>query len=261
MKLNRIFGLLIFIIVLLNSCLIKKKNYKPLYQKKTFVVFAASGVRLATEEICDLFEKKTGHKVLRNYASSGTLALQILNGAEADIFISANRQWIISLLNAGILAEDAIVDLAANSLAIIAPAGFNHIDIQFTKNFNILTAIPDKIAIGDPAHTPVGEYTMDIFRSLGWHQAVRNKMIKTRDVASVLHIVSLKECDWGVVYLSEAIFSEKVEIIAEIPPGLHSEIVFYIADMKGQTASGHNLLQMFIDKSGKDILRNFGFQV
>ena len=226
---------------------------------RTITIFAAAGTRPATEEICNLFEKASRYKVERNYASSGTLARQIANGAGCDVFVSANKQWIDYLMGKDLLIQHSVQKIAGNSLAVIAPVNSDITPPQFTKSFDIISDISNKIAIGDPSYVPVGKYTKMAFDSLGWFDKIKDKTIMAKDVTSVLHYVELGECDWGVVYYSEALQSKKVKIIATIPQSLYKPITFYVADIKGQKEAGHELSAMFTNDTGKETFKKFGF--
>ncbi len=223
-------------------------------------IFAAAGTRKVTEDVCDFFEKKSLCRVERNYASSGTLARQIANGAVADVFISANKQWIDFLVTEGAVQEHSVYQIASNSLVVIAPVNVETKVPHFTKQFDILSAIPDKIAIGDPTYVPVGKYTKMVFDSLGWFENIKEKIIMGKDVTSVLRYVELGECDWGVVYYSEAIQSVKVKVITKIPESLHTPIIFFVADIKSQKAKGHELSTMLKDTISQPLFVKYGFQ-
>ncbi len=255
---NNIWKIVLFSIAVLGCAGNKNENSKSTTDK-TITIFAAAGTRPATEEICNTFEKNSKYKVVRNYASSGTLARQIDNGADCDVFVSANKQWIDYLEKNGLLIDHSIRKIAGNSLAVIAPVSSDITPPQFTKNFDILSDIPNKIAIGDPSYVPVGKYTKMAFDSLGWSDKIKDKTIMAKDVTSVLHYVELGECDWGVVYYSEALQSKKVKIIATIPQSLYKPITFYVADIKGQKEAGHELSTMFTNDTGKETFKKFGF--
>ena len=222
-------------------------------------IFAAAGTRLATEELCDRYEKAGNVKVSRNFASSGTLARQIASGAEADVFVSANKQWIEFLKEKGLLTDGSVYRIAGNALVLIAPKGAAPMVPTFDKVFDIGAAIKDKIVIGDPSYVPVGKYAKAAFDNLGWFEKIQNKMIMAKDVSSALNYVALGEVDWGVVYRSEAIASNRVEIIATIPATLHNPIEFFVADLKKQNPEARPLSKLFRSKEGLSIFLKHGF--
>ena len=232
------------------------KSAAPL---KTIQLFAAAGTRAPSEEISDRFEKETGVKVERNYASSGTLARQIADGASADVFVSANRQWIDFLIEKRILSADAVGKIAGNALVLIAPKDATSTVPEFTPEYDIRAAIPEKIAVGDPAYVPVGKYTDAVFKKLGWLDKIKDKMILAKDVSSVLRYVELGECDFGVMYRSEAIQSKKIKIVKEVPGDLHKPIEFFAAPLVNAQPEGKRLAEEILSKQGKDTFIKHGF--
>lgn len=222
-------------------------------------IFAAAGTRLATESLCDHFEKQRGGKVSRNYASSGTLARQIVAGADADIFVSANKQWISFLSDRGLLVPGSVHKIAGNALVVVAPKERAAAAPVFEPGFDIGAVVNDKIAIGDPAYVPVGKYTHSVFETLGWLTKLKDKMVLAKDVTSVLNYVALGAVDWGVVYRSEAIASKRVDIIATIPQALHSPIAFFVADLKHQQPKARVLSEIFRSEVGLAAFLKYGF--
>ena len=227
--------------------------------KKPLLLFAAAGTRGPSEILCDRFEKETGIKVERSYASSGTLARQIAEGAAPDVFISANRQWIDFLLEKQLLAADSVRMFAANALVIAAPKDAKVPPLSFTPDFDIRAAVKEKIAVGDPAYVPVGKYTDQAFEKLGWKEKLQEKLVLAKDVSAVLRYVELGECDFGVVYRSEALRSEKITVVAEIPESLHKPIRFFAADLKAQSPAGKQLSAAFVSDAGVEAFTSLGF--
>lgn len=220
-------------------------------------LFAAAGTMLPSAEICDSIKADRNIKVEKNFAASGDLARQIFAGADADIYISANKQWINYLNENHLIIENTISEIAGNKLVIICPVN-KDITLDFSTDFNIQSAVIDKISIGDPKYVPVGKYAKQVLDTLNWFNQIQNKIILAKDVTSVLHYVELGECDWGIVYYSEAIKSDKVKIAYEIPHELYSPIKFYIALIKDdqQTREVYHYLK---SKKAKDILNKYGF--
>ena len=220
-------------------------------------LFAAAGAMLPTNEICDSFTSIYNLETEKNFAASGVLARQIKAGAEADIYISANKQWIDFLCDNELLIENSVSELAKNKLVVICPKN-KEINLDFTKEFDIRSAIHDKISMGDPKYVPVGKYAKQVMDSLDWYNSIQNQIILAKDVTSVLHYVVLGECDWGIVYYSEAIKSDKVKIAYEIPQELYDPIIFYIALLK-EDCNAQKLYHYFKSETAKEILNKYGF--
>lgn len=223
------------------------------------IIYAAAGTRMAVEEICNSVEKNESIAVERNYASSGTLARQIAAGAQADVFVSANRQWMDFLTKKQLLKPGSVKVIAHNSLVVIAPNGATPPNIEFTKQFPIDRQAAHMV-IGDPAYVPVGKYTHEAFAQLGWNDALAGKLVLAKDVSSVLHYVELGECELGVVYRSEAMQSKKVQVVGEIPQSLHRPIVFYVAELqRAGNSTGAASLASRILRSGQEVFLRNGF--
>jgi molybdate transport system substrate-binding protein len=237
----------------------KKVSTEKATVQSPIKLFAATGARGPSDEICDRFEKETGRKVERNYGSSGTLARQIGEGAPADIFVSANREWIDFLKDKQLLRDDRVEKIAGNTLVFIALQETLTEAPEFRNDFDIRGAIKDKIAMGDPASVPVGKYTKEVFDKLGWTDKLQDKLIMAKDVASVVRYVELGECDFGVVYRSEALQSTKVKIIKEVPAYLHSPIEFFAANLKPKDPPVKALFDAFSSRAGRESFLKFGF--
>lgn len=242
--------LLFILIGLQYSCREKSNN---------ILLFAAGGTMLPTNEICDSFISQNNIEIEKNFAASGTLARQIKAGAEADIYISSNKQWIDFLFDNELLIKNSVSVLAKNKLVVICPKN-KEVNLDFTKEFDIKSAINDKISIGDPKYVPVGKYAKQALDSLDWYNQICTNIILAKDVTSVLHYVVLGECDWGIVYYSEAIKSNKVKIAYEIPQELYDPIIFYIAFLN-ENYNIQRLYHYLKSETAKEILNKYGFTI
>jgi len=222
-------------------------------------IFAATSTTKITNEICDSFALKDDVKIYKNFAATGTLSNQIVNGADCDIFLSADKKWIDFLKNNNLLVDTSINILAKNKLVIICPIN-NNLQIEFNKNFDILSTVKSYIAIGDPEYVPVGNYAKQVLDTLDWYNKLNTKIIKAKDVASVLKYVELGECDWGIVYYTEAILSDKVKIVCQVPDSLHKPVEIYIALLKNASEKSLDLYKYFTNEKAKNILIKNGFE-
>ena len=220
-------------------------------------LFAAGGTMLPTNETCESFSSINNIEIEKNFAASGTLARQIKSGAETDIYISSNKQWIDFLNDNKLLIKNSISEIASNKLVVICPKN-KEVNLDFTKEFDIKSTITDKISMGDPKYVPVGKYAKQALDSLDWYNQIRNNIILAKHVTSVLHYVVLGECDWGIVYYSEAIKSDKVKITHEIPQELYDPIIFYIALLK-ENCKTRELYQYFKSNTAKEVFNKYGF--
>lgn len=248
------FSIIFICIILITGCTAKDKELNT-----TVTVFSASATMIPVTEIADSFSSAYSIRVEKNFAASGILARQIFNGAKADLFISANKEWIDYLTDKNLLVDTLVAKLAENKLVIICHKS-KVVNLDFSADFNIKFTIPDKIAIGDPSYVPAGKYAQQALNSLGWYSDIKDRIILTKDVASVLNLVELNECDWGIVYYSEAIKSEKINIIAEIPENLYDPIVFYVALLKNSNKESLIFYDYLKTRQAKEIMSKYGLK-
>jgi len=222
------------------------------------LVYAASGSRVALDELAEQFMQEQPAKLVCNYASSGVLARQIVDGARADLFVSANQEWMHFVQKKMMLPDSLIFRMATNSLVVVAGVNVSDFPIRFEKGFDVRSLVGDRIAIGDPTYVPVGRYAFQVFDSLGWLPFLEEQMIRAKDVSAVLHYVELGECDWGIVYLSEAMQSENVKIVGHVPKHLHDPIVFYVALLE-QGPEARRFCEVLLSDVGLDVFVKHGF--
>jgi len=158
--------------------------------KQDISLFAAAGTMLHCNEICDSIISHYNLNIEKNYAASGSLARQIQAGAQADIFISANKQWIDFLSDNELILENSISEIAGNKLVVICPIG-KKLELDFSKQFDIRSTISNNISIGEPQYVPAGKYAKQALDSLHWFDKIRDKIILAKDVTSVVHYVEL----------------------------------------------------------------------
>ena len=187
--------------------------------------FCAASLATVLEQIKTDWEREHTDRVIINSASSGTLARQIEYGAQADIFLSANHDWMAYALDATANFNKPQI-IARNTLVLIsgAEAGIDSIDFQ--SSIKMLHEDSGKIALGDPGHVPLGKYTRQTLEFYGIFDSIQNRVILAKDARSTLRLVELGEAAFGLVYLTDAIPSDKVKIIAIAPGTSHDQIEY-----------------------------------
>ena len=191
-------------------------------------VFAAASTTEAMNAVARAYEKTHPVSVTCSFGSSSMLAKQIEHGAPADVFLSADQTWMDYLSTRQAIVASSRFDLLGNNLVIIAPKG-KLVVIRPEKGFAIDAAFSGRMAIGDPSHVPAGIYTKEAFVSLGWWDALANRLAPTADVRAALKLVELDEVDVGVVYATDAQASTKVTVVATIASNLHQPIRYPMA--------------------------------
>ncbi len=212
----------------------------------------------------DVFKKLAGAfeqanpdiTVQLNFASSGALAKQISQGAPADIFVSANTNWMDYLVEKRLVDAADIRILAHNSLVFIGGKDKKVSTLQDLAGF-------DRIALGSPASVPAGKYAEQAMRSVGVYASLlaANKFIMAKDVRQALMYADRGEADGAFVYRTDALLAEKAVILLAVPSSLYPRIDYPLA----VTMSGRNkqaARQVFSFLNGKDalaIIESFGF--
>lgn len=193
----------------------------------TLTVFAAASLKNAIDEIATTWKETGGAPVAASYASSSTLAKQIEQGAPADIFISADQQWMDYLVQKRLV--EAPQSLLGNRLALIAPkASATSIDIK--PGFDLAGLLgTGRLAVGDPSHVPAGLYAKEALQKLGVWGSVEPKLAPAADVRAALALVSRGEAPLGIVYETDAKIEPSVRILAIFPEGSHAPIVYPVA--------------------------------
>ena len=217
------------------------KGCTPATEKAEISLFAAASLNPVLKEIARNFEQKRGIPVNLNAASSGTLARQIAQGAPADLFISANQQWLTFLFRDELVLSESTLPIR-NQLVLIAPLGseLENLDISRTEQTNPILA-RSRIAIGDPNHVPVGQYAAQAIEAMNWHFAPQ-QILQAKDARATLVAVELGEADLGIVYQTDAKKSKKVKIIATIPDDAYTPIQYFAG-----TCSNHPLTAEFLN--------------
>ena len=191
--------------------------------KKSIVVFAAASTTSAIDEIKQQFAKQAGINVQTSYAASAPLANQIVNGADADIFISADTKWADYLAEKKLVAQRR--DVLGNRLVIVVPSGSKP-DIE--KPEDLIAKSVEHIAIGEPDSVPAGKYAKQALVKLELWEKLKDKFVPAQDVRQALTFVETGAAEAGIVYATDAVISKKVKLAVEIPENLTGPIRYPI---------------------------------
>ena len=169
------------------------------------LVFAAASLQDAFDAVIEEYQAQGGGEVSASYASSSTLARQIEQGAPADVFISANPEWMDYLEERGLLRAGSRTDLLGNGLVLVAPPE-SETTVEIAPGFDLAGALDGgRLAMGDPDHVPAGIYGRAALESLGVWQAVEPQVARADNVRAALALVARGEAPLGMVYRSDAV--------------------------------------------------------
>ncbi|HBO39110.1 MAG TPA: molybdate ABC transporter substrate-binding protein [Pasteurellaceae bacterium] len=201
-------------------------------------VFAAASMTNVLQQIAENYNQaKPNEEVIFSFASSSVLARQIMQGAPANLFVSADQRWMDFLVEKEAVLDSGSAVLAGNNLVMIAPkqSKINTVDLSNDEWLSLLT--DTFLAVGDPDHVPVGIYTKTAFTHLGQWAALEKKLARTNNVRAALTLVERGESPLGVVYATDAIASNKVKVVATFPKDSHLPIEYPVAIIKGHDNS------------------------
>lgn len=210
--------------------------------KQSITIFAAASLTNVLKEIVATFKITNPINIKVNYASSGTLARQIAQGATADIYLAADQKWMDYIKEQGYLIEGQSIDIAQNQLVLITAKNSTLSTIKLATAIDLHKILgTERLAMGDPNHVPAGKYAQESLRYHGWYKSLKNKILPTKDVRSALKMVELEETPLGIVYQTDAIQSNQVKILSTFSTSSHQPIV-YIA---GQCQNHPNALKFY----------------
>jgi len=242
---------IIFILVMV-SCMPKNES------ENQITVFCASSLFPIVEAIKIQWENNHKERIIVNSASSGTLARQLENGAPADIYLSANQEWMNYLLESPTLKKHPI-SIASNRLVVAAPVNSTLDSMDINRFLDTLGKLHTNIAIGDPGHVPLGKYTKQFMVHFMIYEALSSKLIITKDARSALRLVELGEAEVGFVYQSDAITSGKVKIVALVPDEIHEKIVYQGLLLDDSNPSSKTFMEYLTSTEVSDIWKINGF--
>ncbi len=222
------------------------------------LVFAAASTTNALNEIKAQFTKETGIAVETSYASSSTLAQQVVRGAEADLFISADAQWADFLAKENQIARQQ--DLLGNRLVIVVPSDSK---LQIKGPHDLLAAGVKHLALGETQSVPAGIYARQALTKLGLWEQIKGKVVAAEDVRQALTYVESGSAEAGIVYATDAAISKKVKVAAEIPEALTGPVRYPLVLLKhGEpSAAAEKFYRYLTSPAALEVFQKYGFTV
>jgi molybdate transport system substrate-binding protein len=230
-------------------------------KKAEIFISAAASLTDVMNEIATMYNKTNPNiKITYSFGSSGALQSQIEEGAPADVFMSAAQKQMNELDKKDLILKESRKDLLVNKVVLITDKE-NKAGI---KEFKDVTSDQIKlIALGEPKGVPVGQYSEEIFKSLGSLDAVKAKAIYGSDVRQVLTWVESGEAACGVVYATDAATTKNVKVIAQAPEGSHKPVIYPVAVLKN--SKNAKASQEFVDflstKEVAAVFEKYGFKM
>jgi molybdate transport system substrate-binding protein len=229
-------------------------------QEPTITVFAAASMKNAVDDINTAFTKTTNIKVVASYAASSALMKQIEEGAPADVFASADLEWMDYGSQKKVIKDDTRVNLLGNRLVLIAPKDSKIGDVTIGPGFDLAGLAGDgRIATGDVRAVPVGKYAKAALEKLGSWAAAERKFAMAENVRAALTLVARGEAPLGIVYETDAKIEPGVKIVGRFPEHSHPPIVYPVALTTVAKPAAARYLAFLRSQAAKTVFETYGF--
>lgn len=249
---KRSFSLIYFSLLMSLSLLVSCRNSGT--SKPEITVFCCAGLTEVITAMSDSFMQQNKVDIHLNFASSGTLARQLKNGAPADIFLSASNEWMTYCIEKNLVDSNNVATFLTNRLVWISS------EMRDSTNRFRIEKIDStyKIAIGDPSHVPAGAYAHDYLQRIDKWEILESQIIPCRDVKNTLFMVEQGEVELGIVYYSDAKRSKKVQLLEIIPDSLQTPINLSMALVKNNVKAA-DFFAFLKNDSNKVLYKKYGF--
>jgi molybdate transport system substrate-binding protein len=236
------------------------RDHGPSGGERPLRVLAAASLAPVLDDLSAAPGPSAGPAPEYGYAASSTLARQIDAGAAADVFVSANPEWMDWLEKRGRLVKGSRRDGPGNSLALVAPGG-RGFEWSPRSGVPLPDAFAGRLALADPSHVPAGIYAKQALEHAGWWDALADRVVPTLDVRAALTLVERGECGAGIVYSSDASSSGRCDTVALLPDDWHDPIRYVAAIVAGaDTARAVAWLDAFGSPAAARTLQAHGFR-
>jgi molybdate transport system substrate-binding protein len=221
-------------------------------------VFAAASLTNAMKEVASAYKAKSGISVTLSFDASSTLARQIDQGAQADVFLSADTDWMDFLRKNGRIADGTRKDLLGNALVLVAASDAGPAP-KIAPHFDLAGALGDgKLAMADPASVPAGRYGKAALSALGVWDSVAPKLVRAENVRVALEYVARGEAPFGIVYATDARVAP-VKVVGVFPENTHPPIVYPVALTRTASPAARDFLAFLSGPQARAIFEKAGF--
>jgi molybdate transport system substrate-binding protein len=245
--------------LVLGTCLVGVQAAAADGDSSSITVFAAASLTNVLQELGDGFTNDSSIPVRFSFAASSALARQIENGSRADVFFSADIEWMDYLQVRNLIQPATRHDVLGNQLVLIAPAD-SKITLKIEPHFALAATLgKGRLATGDPDSVPVGRYAHEALAKLGVWDAVSARLVRAESVRSALAFVDRGEAALGIVYATDALIDKKVRVVDAFPVGSHMPIIYPVALTMGAKSDAARFLAYIRGPAGDVAFRHYGF--
>jgi molybdate transport system substrate-binding protein len=227
------------------------------------VIFAAASLKNALDEIATTWSKDTGKPAPKiSYAASSALAKQIEQAAPADLFISADLDWMDYLAGKNLLRADTRFNLLGNKIVLIAPKESKLTTVPLTGADLTKALAGGRLSMANVDAVPVGKYGKAALEKLGAWNAVKDHLAQAENVRAALLLVARGEAPLGIVYSTDAAAEPNVRIVASFPEDSHPPIIYPAALTKdSKNADAKAFLDFLRSAKARTAFEKQGFTV
>jgi molybdate transport system substrate-binding protein len=225
----------------------------------TITVFAAASLTNVLQELGDLFTKESSIPLRFSFAASSTLARQIENGSPADVFFSADLEWMDYLQARKLIQPATRGDVLGNQLVLIAPAD-SKVSLKIEPHFKLAATLGNgRLATGDPDSVPVGRYAQEALSNLGVWSEVSARLVRADSVRSALAFVDRGEAALGIVYATDVLVDKNVRVVGTFPADSHKPIIYPVALTGAAKPDALKFLSFIRGPAGDAAFKRYGF--
>jgi molybdate transport system substrate-binding protein len=228
--------------------------------ERALTVFGAASLTNVLQEIGTAYTAESQVPVRFSFAASSALARQIESGSPADVFVSADQDWMDYLQERNLLAPVTRVNVVSNSLVLIAPAD-STVKLHVSSGFKLADALGanGRLATGDPTAVPVGRYAQAALTNLGVWSSVEKRIVGADNVRTALNFVARGEAPLGIVYATDARSEPKVKVLDTFPASSHEPITYPAAATSIGGDEGAKFVVFLNGVKARAIFDNAGF--
>lgn len=227
---------------------------------RELLVFAAASLTNVLDEVGTAYTQQTQQKVKFSYAASSALARQLEAGARADVFFSADLEWMDYVQARNLIDRTTRRNVLGNRLVLVAPAD-SKIELKIAPGFALAAALGDgRLATGDPESVPVGKYARSALTSLGVWNDVADRLVRADNVRSALAFIARGETPLGIVYETDARVEKRVRVVAFFPADSHPPIVYPVAVTAGAAPAARQFVEFLSSAAAQRAFEKYGFQ-
>ncbi|ONF97674.1 molybdate ABC transporter substrate-binding protein [Sphingomonas jeddahensis] len=228
-------------------------------QKRGPLVLAAASMQEALGDAADAWARQGHARPTLSFAASSALARQVAAGAPADLFVSADQDWMDDLSSRKLLVTGTRAVLAGNRLVVVARSGQPSVGSKRGSALGKLLGA-GALAMGDPAAVPAGKYGKAALERLGAWSYVAPRVVRSESVRAALSLVERGAAPYGIVYATDARIAPNLRVAGIFPPGSHPPIVYPIARLTtSRDPEAEGFRRFLLSSAGKAIMRRHGF--